>query len=217
MIDRHHRSYIAGAISASVFALALLLWPKAEPTGRLTVANIDAPVVMHTSGGRLEVATVTATEAVKLNAPPKSLLGIDLGTTISNVQAKVVYRYHIEMAKEWPIKFKGTTAIVEAGEIKPSLPVAFDTKTMEKQTQSGWARFDKHDNMDNLERELSPVFEKRSHGYKSIALESARKSVSDFVRTWLIKEKQWQPGSPYLVQVVFPGEPVPGGTTAQPH
>lgn len=135
---------------------------------------------------------------------------------MSHVQTKVVYRFHIEMAKEWPIRFQGTTAVVEAGEIKPTLPVAFDTATMEKQTKSGWARFDKHKNLDELERRMSPELEKRAHGYKALALESARKSVGDFVRTWLVKEQHWQQGATYSVQAVFPGEPSPSGTTARP-
>jgi hypothetical protein len=201
--------------AAAVIALAWLVWPREKSSGRLTVATADVPVVMHTSGGRLEVATVTATEAFKLDAPPKSLFGVDLGQTVSNVQAKVVYRYHIEMAKEWPIKVHGTTAIVEAAEIKPTLPVAFDTATMEKQTKSGWARFDKHDNLDELERRLSPQLEERAYGYKGLALESARKSVGDFVRTWLMKQQLSQPGVAYQVQVVFPGEPSPSATTGR--
>lgn len=196
-----------------VVVLVWLLWPREKPVGRLTVATAGVPVVMHTSGGRLEVATVTATEAFKLDAPPKSFLGVDMGKTISNVQTKVDYRFYIEMAKEWPIKFKGTTAIVKAAEIRPTLPVAFDTATMEKQTRSGWARFDKQENLEELERRMSPKLEERAYAYKGLALESARESVGDFVRTWLIKEGHSQQGVPYQVQVIFPGELVPSTTT----
>jgi hypothetical protein len=211
--DRQRITLFLGA--AVVVAPVWLFWPKEKPAGRLTVATAGVPVVMHTSGGRLEVATVTATEALKFDAPPKSLLGVDMGKTISNVQTKVVYRFYIEMTKEWPITIQGTTAIVEAAEIKPTLPVAFDTATMEKQTRSGWARFDKHDNLEELERRMSPKLEERAYGYKGLALESARKSVGDFVRTWLIKEGHSQQGVPYQVQVVFPGEPVPAATSGR--
>jgi len=211
MGDRRRLALCVGV--AAIVALGWLAWPKDKPTGRLTGATVDVPIVMHTSGGRLEVATVTATEAFKLDAPPKSLLGVDLGKTVSNVQARVVYRYHIEMAKEWPIKVRGTTAIVEAAEIKPTLPVAVDTATMEKQTTSGWARFDKYENLDQLERSLSPQLEERAYRYKGLALESARKSVADFVRTWLMKEKPAQQPATYQVVVVFPGEPSPLAAT----
>lgn len=209
----NHRQRTAVFVgAAAVVALAWLLWPNEKPSGRLTVATADVPVVMHTSGGRLEVATVTATEAFKLDAPPKSLLGVDMGKTVSNVQVKVVYRFHIEMAKKWPIKIQGATAIVEAAEMKPTLPVSFDTATIEKQTRSGWARFDKHENLEELERRLSPKLEERAYDYKGLALESARTSVGDFVRTWLLKEGHSQQGVAYQVQVVFPGEPVPSAT-----
>jgi hypothetical protein len=211
MNDRQRIALFAGAVA--VIALAWLVWPREKPNSRVTVATTDVPIVMHTSGGRLEVATVTASESFKLDAPPKSLLGVDLGKTVSNVQVKVVYRYHIEMAKEWPIKIQGTAAIVEAGEVRPTLPVAFDTATMEKQTTSGWARFDKHENLDELERRLSPKLEERAYGYKGLALESARKSVGDFVRIWLVKEQHSPQSVRYQVQVVFPGEPPPMATT----
>jgi len=195
-------------VIAAVLA-AVLLWllrPDEQAPTQPSGASVDVPVVMHTSGGRLEVATITATEAFKLDAPPKKLLGIDLGQTFSHIQVKVVYRFYIDMAKEWPIRLNGMTAVVEAGEIKPSLPVAIDTTTMEKQTRSGWARFDKHQNLDRLEQLLSPELEKRAYGYKKLALDSARQSVADFVRTWLIKEQRWQQGLPTTVQVLFPGE-----------
>lgn len=209
--DRQRIAVFVGA--SAVVALAWLLWPNENPSRRLTVATADVPIVMHTSGGRLEVATVTTTEAFKLDAPPKKIVGVDMGKTSSNVQAKVVYRFHIEMAKKWPIKIQGATAIVEAAEMKPTLPVAFDTATMEKQTKSGWGRFDKHENLEELERRLSPKLEERAYGYKGLALESARKSIGDFVRTWLLKEGHSQKGVAYQVHVVFPGEPVPSATT----
>ena len=212
-LGRHRIALLAGTALAVV--LASLLWTRPLPEGRFTAAGVGAPVVMHTSGGRLEVATVTATEAFSLDAPTKKLLGIDLGKTVSSVKARVVYRFHIEMAREWPIRIDGARAIVEAGEIKPTLPVAFDTATMETQTNSGWARFDKHQNLEQLERRLSPGLAERAEGYKGLALESARRSVGDFVRTWLMKEHA-RPGVTYQVEVVFPGEALPLKTTYRP-
>ncbi|MBL8288870.1 MAG: hypothetical protein JNL85_12875 [Rubrivivax sp.] len=196
--------------------LAWTLRPKDQAAGRVTVTAADVPVVMHTSGGRLEVATVTATELFRLDAPPRTFFGIDLGSTVSQVRVKVVYRYHIEMAKEWPIRFQGAGAVVEAGAVKPTLPVAFDTATLEKETRSGWGRFDKHQNLFELERRMTPELDRRSLGYQGLALEAARRSVGDFVRTWLVKERFWPAGTATTVQVVFPGEPLPAATTARP-
>lgn len=187
--------------------IAVFAWfsLREMPSEKYTTASASVPLVMHTSGGRLEVATVTVTEAFKL-ANPKELLGIDLGTTVSQIQVPVIYRYFIEMAKEWPITPAGQSVMVQAGEIKTQLPVAFDTRTVEKYTTSGWARFNKTENLKKLERSLSPLLEARAPGYKKLALESARKSVSDFVTTWLLKHHPLPDGTAPRVQVFFPGE-----------
>ncbi len=188
-------------------AVGWLLWQYKNPPGSLSSTSGDVPIVMHTAGGRLEVAIVTTTEAFRLDAPARSVLGIDLGNTVSNLRVKAVYRYHIEMAKEWPVHLNGRSAVVEAGEIKPTLPVAFDTATMQKETRSGWARFDKHENLAELERRLSAELEHRSHGYKALAVPAARQTVAEFVQTWLSRQQNWQSLGIKDVKVLFPGEP----------
>lgn len=206
---------VAAAISA-LLATSWTLWPQANPSAKISVASVDVPVVMHTDGGRLEVATVEVTESFIFEAAPRTFLGMDLGRTVSQVQVRVVYRFHIEMSKEWPIRFKESIAVVEAGEIKPTLPVAFDTETMVKVTSSGWGRFDKHENLAALELRMTPELKKRAAGYRTLAVDSARRSVGDFVRNWLIKNRHWQGGSAQSVQVYFPGETPPSGMTSQP-
>ena len=202
---RTKQATAGAALLLAVIVVSAWLWPHERPTDKSTAASASVPLVMHTSGGRLEVATVTATEAFKL-ATPKELLGIDLGTTVSQIQVPVVYRFYIEMTKEWPITPDGQSLIVQAGEIKPQLPVAFDTRTIEKHTTSGWARFNKAANLDKLERSLSPLLEARAPGYKQLATEAARKSVSDFVTTWLLKHHPLPDGTTRRVHVFFPGE-----------
>lgn len=125
---------------------------------------------------------------------------------MSQIQVPVVYRYYIEMAKEWPIDVDGNTLMVKAGEIKTLLPVAFDTRTMEKYTTSGWARFNKMENLDKLEHAISPLLEARAIAYKKLTVEAARKSVTDFVTTWLAKKHPLTNGKKLRVQVLFPGE-----------
>ena len=197
-------------------ALGWLLWPSGKSAEKLSSALHDVPIVMHTGGGRLEVATITTTETFRFDAPPKSFLGIDLGKTVSHVQVKVVHRYHIDMAKEWPIRFQGRSAVIEAGEIQPTLPVAFDTSTMRKETRSGWARFDKHENLAELERRLSPELERRSHGYRALALPAARETVAAFVKTWVSRQQHWDSLGIRDVKVLFPGDPPVSGITLRP-
>lgn len=192
------------AVLAMGLTIVALLVLRDLPTAPGAAATAGVPVVMHTSGGRLEVATVDNTESFKLE-DAREIFGIPLGTTVSSVQVRVKYRYFIDMAREWPIHVAGGIATVEAGEIRPQLPVAIDTTTMALFTSNGWARFNKYDNLERLERALSPMLAARADGYKGIAIEASRKSVSDFVRTWLIKNRPNEP-APSTVRVFFPGE-----------
>ena len=216
LIPRQRYTRIVLVAIVALVTLGWLFWPSEKPAGTLSSASLDVPIVMHTAGGRLEVATITTTEAFQFDAPPKSFLGIDLGKTVSHAQVKVVYRYHIDMAKEWPVRFQGNAAVVEAGDIKPTLPVAFDTSTMHKDTRSGWARFDKHENLAELELRLSPELERRSHGYKALALPAARQTVAVFVQTWLSRQQHWHSLGIKEVKVVFPGDPPVSGVTLRP-
>jgi hypothetical protein len=181
--------------------------------GSLTAASTVSsgmPVVMRTPGGLLEIATVTVFERFK-REDTRHFWGISLGTTISMIQVPVVYRYHIEMAKEWPIHISGKTAVVRAGEVKPSLPAAIDTTRMEKYTQSGWARFNKDESLQLLERSITPELSSRANdpAIRQLAIDAGRQTVREFVTTWLLKEQVWKRDPAYRVLVLFPGEQEP--------
>ena len=106
--------------------------------------------------------------------------------------------------------------MVEAGEIKPTLPVAFETSTVQRDTRSGWARFDKHENLAALERRLSSELERRSLGYRTLALAPARQTVAAFVRTWLSSEQHWRSLQISEVKVLFPEDRAASGTAQPP-
>jgi hypothetical protein len=206
-----------GSVSLLMLALAGGGWfaydkyfPKSSTTIDSSVIATETPVVMRTPGGLLEIATVKAYERfTRLDS--KDFWGIPLGTTVSQIQVPVIYRFHIEMAKEWPIVIVGKTAIVKAGPVKPSLPVAFDTTAMQKYSTSGWARFNKDENLALLERSLTPELQTRaqSNQYRQLATEAGRQTVAEFVTTWLLKEQQWKRDPDYKVVVLFPGEASP--------
>jgi hypothetical protein len=200
--QRHAR--IALVAILAIVTLGGLLWLSGKPADKLSSAPLDLPIVMHTGGGRLEVATITTTESFQFEAPPKYVLGVDRGRTVSRIQVNVVYRFHIDMAKQWPVRFQGNSAVVTAGDIKPTLPVAFDSSTMQKETRSGWARFDKYENLAELERRLSAELERRSQGYQALAVPAARQTVASFVQTWLSRQQHWQSLGIKEVKVLFP-------------
>ena len=175
-------------------------------------ATSGLPIVMPTAGGRLEVATVTVYERFK-REDVKNLLGVELpilGTTETQLQLRTVYRYNIEMQKAWPIERHGDAWVVRAGEVKPSLPVAFDTRDLEHYTREGWARFNAMESSVDLLRGISPQLEQRaqSPAYRQLAADAGRKTVADFVRTWLLDQKHVTDASKTRVIVLYPGEDV---------
>lgn len=182
-----------------------------QPTSNSKAALVSAPLVMRTEGGRLEVASVRARESFNL-ADGKTWMGISLGTTYSEIRVDAHYRYYIEMAKAWPIEIdaSGKVATVRAGAVRPQWPVAVDSTTMERHTSSGWARFNKQDNLQALEQSLTPRLEQRSNDYTTMAADAGRQTVREFVTTWLIKERHWQEGGDGRVVVLFPHEVTEG-------
>lgn len=190
---------IGAVIAAAAIALGIgLLAQRLDGDKREVRSSIVAPekpVVMRTRGGLLEVATVRALERFT-REDSRDFWGIDLGTTVSQIQVPVTYRFHIEMAREWPIEVRGLTAIARAPAIKPSLPVAFDTTLMEKYTRAGWARFNKEENLEALQRSMTPTL-------------AARKTIAEFITIWLLKETEWKRDPAHKVVVLFPDEARP--------
>lgn len=207
-----------GVIGAVVAAAAIALgigWVAQRLVGdkrevRSSIVAPEKPVVMRTKGGLLEVATVRALERFT-REDSRDFWGIDLGTTVSQIQVPVTYRFHIEMAREWPIEIRGRTAIARAPAIKPSLPVAFDTTLMEKYTRAGWARFNKEENLAALERSMTPTLAERAAGeaYRGLAEDAARRTIAEFITIWLLKETDWKRDPLHKVIVLFPGEKAP--------
>jgi hypothetical protein len=178
-------------------------WPVIDPS----VVASGLPVVMRSPGGLLEIATVTIYERFK-RIDKMEFWGIPLGSTVSTIQVPVTYRYHIEMAKEWPIYINGKTAVVRTPDVRPSIPAAIDTSKMEKYTENGWARFNKDENLDVLERSITPELATRANNpaIRQLAIDAGRQTVREFVTNWLLKEQGWKRDAESEVVVLFPGE-----------
>jgi len=87
--------------------------------------------------------------------------------------------------------------------------VAIDTATLEKKTESGWLRFNKSENLEALEREMTKQLEKRASEPRYIELQrpKAREAAAEFVANWMItKEKLKVERS--QVRVFFADEPI---------
>src|SRR4051812_28148547 len=166
-------------------------------------------IVMRTPGGTLEVARIKAYETIKRTSPGRQLFWqFDTGATISEIDVPVLFRYHVPLAKEWPIRCARELCVVRASAIAPTLPPAIYTDEMRKRTTSGWARFDKAENLADLERSLTQELSAHASSRRNVdaATDAGRRTVKEFVETWLLKARV--PGDqpkPRIV-VLFPGE-----------
>jgi hypothetical protein len=99
--------------------------------------------------------------------------------------------------------------MVIAPAIRPSLPPAIRTETMEKKSAAGWLRFNAAENLSELEKGLTALLEKRAAtpGKIRSVREAARLSVAKFVHAWVLKEqKDLEQGGIREIVVVFPDE-----------
>ncbi len=179
-------------------------------TGAIThtfLEQIDE--ITSTRGDVLELATRRCNETfTRTDSRAIAWDWIPLGTTFSKVEVPATFRYHLRLSEPWRLTTKDGVCTVLAPPIRPSLPVAIETDKMQKYTESGWARFDKDENLIQLERSISPALDSRAvdPAHMKLVREQCRQSVGEFVKTWLIKEDAWGDGKFTSIIVVFADE-----------
>ncbi len=168
-------------------------------------------MVMRTRGGLLEVATIRANEQFDKRFV-YTVLGLEVGETVPHIRVPVVYRYHVELAPEWTIIRTGNVFTVVTPPVKPSLPVAVDLARMQKDVGGTWilVPFNERADLESLERDITSALAAKadSPAYRQLQREAARKTVTEFVRKWLITQVRWQTESAATIRVLFPDEPV---------
>jgi hypothetical protein len=204
---------IAGAIAWQVAGRPTLRWLSRLPdqlasTTLLTEAFQESVTTLaSTEGDTLEVAILETVEILS-RSDTLRVLGnrIDLGTTVSEIRVPVVYRYHIRLSENWRLEQDGTSLVVHAPALRPTLPPAVRTEAMEKRSTAGWLRFNASENLAALERGLTPALEARAGDARHLDLvrDKARASVAAFVRRWLLQREGGQAIEP---RVVFADEP----------
>jgi hypothetical protein len=199
------------ALAGLVAGLLWFVWTRpGTPAGRDWTAlwQSEPPVVTTTPGGLLETATVRMSEDF-YRSDSRSWWGLYLGTTVSQIQAAVVYRYGVPLSDPgWKIVTRGPIAVVVAPPLRPSLPVAIDTATLQERTASGWARFDKDVQLEALRRSLSADLAGRATEQTRVALvvEASRRTIAEFAEEWLLARGEWQRGAFTSVKVYFTDE-----------
>jgi hypothetical protein len=86
----------------------------------------------------------------------------------------VVYRFHLKLSEDWTLRVEDGRCVVIAPAIRPSLPPAIRTETMEKKSEAGWLRFNAAENLAELEKGLTQLVERRAptrleaHGHTGV-------------------------------------------------
>lgn len=189
-------------------------------TGTITTTFISAiPRLAPDSGLRLELAAFEATEILTRTDDRKIFFDmVPLGSTVSEIRVPVTYRYHLRLDEEWRLEVADGICVVHAPPIRPTLPPAIHTDRMEKRSESGWLRFNEDEEMETLERSLTPSLAARAGNADHLGLvrERCRDRVADFVRSWLLLEDQWGPGRFTHVEVIFADEAAEKPSTLSP-
>lgn len=188
---------------------ALFAWQLRAPPKTIISTSTDGPVVMRTAGGLLEVSTITAEERFD-SSTTHTVLGVPVGQTVAQVRVPAVYRYHIPLAKEWTLRETGNALVVIAPAVQPSLPVAIDTGKLASFSSGVWSPITGTAAVASLQRSITNTLASKAGEGNLIQLqrESARLTVSEFVRKWVVQQSRWGSKKPPTVFVFFEDEPL---------
>ncbi|HOX55752.1 MAG TPA: hypothetical protein P5205_09015 [Candidatus Paceibacterota bacterium] len=179
-------------------------------TGNITHTFRESlPRITSTKGDILELAVFRCDETFKRTDEKWAGWGwVYLGTTVAEIRVPVSFRYHLRLSDPWRLAARDQVCLVLAPPIRPSLPPAIHTAEMERRAESGWARFDKNEQLETLERSMTPLLEQRAgdSAHLQLVREACRHSVAEFVQKWLMREGQWQKDKFTSIVVLFPDE-----------
>jgi len=199
----------AGAVVTAVGARIASLGENFR-TGTITHTFVSSiPEIEGTGLGNLELATVEVNEIISVTDEARILWDrVSLGETVSEIRVPVNYRYHLQLADPWRIEVSGQTCVVRSPRIRASQPPAIDTERMTKRSESGWLRFNAAQQLDQLERSLTPTLEIYAEDPRHLDLvrEQARRTVAEFVRIWLLTEDHWREDRFHSIVVLFEDE-----------
>ena len=179
-------------------------------TGNITHTFRESiPQINSTQGDILELAVYRCDETFKRTDEKWAGWGwVYLGTTVAEIRVPVSFRYHLRLSDPWRLAAHEQVCTVLAPRIRPTVPPAIHTAEMERRAESGWARFDKNEQLDELERGMTPTLEQRAKdpAHLQLVREACRQSVAGFVKKWLMREGQWRSDRFTSIVVLFPDE-----------
>ncbi len=196
---------LASALLAAWAYRSLTSKPDAVLTSPLT----DEMLVMRTQGGMLEVSRIKAQEVFD-GRYANEFLFMSFEPTVARIRVPAVYTYRIPLAREWKVLSFGQDFAVVAPKVEPALPVAVDLAKMEKNVSGTWSLFTGTQSLDAAERAITQklAIKARSRAYVTLQRDEARKTVAEFVRKWLLTQKQYERIDPDRVHVFFADEAI---------
>ena len=206
------RALIAYVLVASLSAVLAVLGYRAlfsKPDAVFSSPLTDEMLVMRTQGGMLEVSRIRAQEVFD-GSFAHEFLFMDLDPTVTRIRVPAVYSYRIPLAKEWKVLKVGDEFAVVAPQVEPSLPVAVNLQKIEKHASGTWSLFTGTESLDAAERAITKKLASKatSRAYILLQRDSARSTVAEFVRKWLITQRGLEHVAASRVHVFFADEPI---------
>ncbi|MES2786104.1 MAG: hypothetical protein V4684_11625 [Pseudomonadota bacterium] len=185
--------------------------------GRGAPASMNSgrePEFIPTNGGVLTIAWVKGYETFERRSASEMDVGgiqvpLPFGETVSEISTAAKYQYQIRLEKKWPMRCSDEVCVVRTGPVELAEPVAIYHEQTTRKTASGWARFDKAQNLEALNRALDPALKARGNAARNrdVGLRDGRAEVAKFVRQWMVGQKH---GDRRIV-VLYPGEELVDG------
>jgi hypothetical protein len=199
----------AGKIRDNVAArLSDRLWKvKLEENFRAETLRIAS-----TNGNELTLATHERKEVFErdtVRIVPLLNRAVPFTDRKTMVAFPATYRYHVLLNDPWAIEAAGNTVVIRAPQIRPTLPVAFDSGQVETETKGwwvsgAWATADKEALTTRITEKLGEQAQTKE--MLDAVKNECRDSLAKFVKNWLLREDSWREGRFTEIKVLFPDE-----------
>lgn len=174
------------------------------------VSSGDTPVFIPTNGGELLLGTIKRKQTFTTkHVLTVAHIPLSACKSVSSITIPATTSYKVKLEKQWKVLLRDDELVVIAPRVTPLLPVAFDTSGMKKNA-AGCLFLSEQKTLDALERGISEELKKHAESahYNKLARDTGRKVVAQFVRNWLVKQRQYEHAANYPIKVFFEGEPI---------
>ena len=94
--------------------------------------------------------------------------------------------------------------------MKSSVPVAIDTGRSQAESSGTWSVFTGTSRVDELRQSITKTLDAKAESptYMQLQRETARQTLKEFVKKWLVTQQRWKAESEYPIRVFFADEPI---------